>query len=53
MANINIRIDDALKKKAETLFDDLGLNMTTATTMFLKQCIRCIGIPVDLRRDPG
>ena len=38
MANINIRIDDNLKKDAENLFNDLGLNMTTATTMFLKQC---------------
>ena len=30
MANINIRIDDNLKKDAENLFNDLGLNMTTA-----------------------
>ena len=29
MANINIRIDDNLKKDAENLFNDLGLNMTT------------------------
>ena len=41
MANINIRIDDNLKKDAENLFNDLGLNMTTATTMFLKQCLYC------------
>ena len=52
MANINLRIDDTLKKDAENLFNDLGLNMTTATTMFLKQCIRCNGIPFDLRLDP-
>ena len=26
MANINIRIDDNLKKDAENLFNDLGLN---------------------------
>ena len=52
MANINIRVDDALKKQADALFADLGLNMTTATTMFLKQCIRCNGIPFDLRLDP-
>ena len=45
MANINIRIDDNLKKDAENLFNDLGLNMTTATTMFLKQCLYCHGLP--------
>ena len=33
MAQINIRIDDALKEKADTLFDELGLNMTTAFTI--------------------
>ena len=47
MANINIRIDDNLKKDAENLFNDLGLNMTTATTMFLKQCLYCHGLPFD------
>lgn len=52
MANINIRIDDKLKKEAETLFNDLGLNMTTATTIFLKQCLLCHGLPFEVRMDP-
>ena len=52
MANINIRIDDTLKKAAENLFNDLGLNMTTATTMFLKQCLLCHGLPFEVRMDP-
>ena len=52
MANINIRIDDNLKKDAENLFNDLGLNMTTATTMFLKQCLYCHGLPFEVRMDP-
>ncbi len=52
MANINIRIDDNLKKDAEALFNDLGLNMTTATTMFLKQCLYCHGLPFEVRMDP-
>lgn len=51
MANINVRIDDNLKRDAETLFDALGLNMTTATTMFLKQCVRHQGLPFDVRLD--
>ena len=52
MANINIRIDDDLKKSAEALFSDLGLNMTTATTMFLKQCLYYHGLPFEVRMDP-
>lgn len=52
MANLNIRIDDTLKQQAEKVFEELGMNMTTATTIFLKQCIRCNGIPFELRLDP-
>ena len=35
-ANINVRVDENLKKEAEGLFNDLGLNMSSAITMFLK-----------------
>jgi DNA-damage-inducible protein J len=52
MAQVNIRIDDALKEKADTLFDELGLNMTTAFTMFVKAAIRHNGIPFDISIDP-
>ena len=52
MANINIRIDDNLKRQAEHVFDDLGLNMTTAITAFLKQVVLCHGIPFPLYADP-
>jgi len=52
MANINVRVDDSLKREAEALFDELGLNMTTATTIFLKQCVRCRGIPFEVTSDP-
>ena len=34
--NINIRVDELLKKDAEALFNDLGLSMSSAITMFLK-----------------
>lgn len=34
--NINVRVDANLKQSAESLFADLGLNMSTAITMFLK-----------------
>lgn len=52
MANVNIRVDDSLKKEAENIFADLGLSMSTATNVFYKQVVRCGGIPFELRIDP-
>ena len=52
MAQVNIRIDDELKGKADDLFDALGMNMTTAFIMFIKAAIRQNGIPFELRIDP-
>ncbi len=52
MANLNIRVDDTLKKQAETIFSELGINLSVATTMFLKQVVRYNGIPFELRVDP-
>ncbi|MGN1381211.1 MAG: type II toxin-antitoxin system RelB/DinJ family antitoxin [Eubacterium sp.] len=51
-SNINVRVDDDLKKEAENLFNDLGVNMSSAITMFLKAAIRYDGIPFEIRRDP-
>ena len=47
--NLNIRIDEDLKKQAEVIFNELGMNMSTALTVFLKQAVRSNGIPFDLR----
>ena len=53
MANVNIRVDDALKLKAEEIFSELGLSMSAATNVFYKQVVRYGGIPFDLRvHDP-
>jgi DNA-damage-inducible protein J len=52
MANVNIRVDDTLKQKAESIFSALGLSMSTATNVFYKQVVRCGGIPFDLKIDP-
>ena len=49
MANVNIRIDPETKKKAESIFKSLGLNPTTAITMFYIQTIRNNGIPFALK----
>lgn len=52
MATINIRVDDALKRDAEEVLAGIGLNMTTATTVFLKQVVRTQSIPFELKSDP-
>ena len=54
MAQINIRIDDELKTRADNIFEELGLNMTTAFTIFIRQTIRQGGIPFDIttKTDP-
>lgn len=52
MANLNIRVDDTLKKEAEAVFNDIGLSLSAATTIFLKQVVRCNAIPFELRADP-
>ena len=47
--NINVRTDEELKKAAEAIFEALGLNMSTAINIFLKQTVRVKGIPFDLK----
>lgn len=49
-ANINVRVDSELKKAAEELFDDIGLNMSSAITLFLKNAVNYEGIPFEIRR---
>ncbi|MDR0885609.1 MAG: type II toxin-antitoxin system RelB/DinJ family antitoxin [Clostridiales Family XIII bacterium] len=47
--NLNIRTDQEVKLASERIFSELGLNMTTAINMFLKQTIRTNGIPFELK----
>ena len=49
MAVINIRVNDEVKKEAETIFKSLGLNMSVAMNLFLKKCINENGIPFNLK----
>ena len=51
MAQVNIRIEDGLKEKADELFEALGLNMSTAFNIFIKTSIRQKGIPFILNLD--
>ncbi len=49
--NLNIRMDKDIKDKAEVIFSELGMNMTTAINVFLRTTIRENGIPFDLKLD--
>lgn len=52
MANVSFRMDDTLKLQMEAVLEELGLNMTTAITMFAKTIVREQRLPLDLRIDP-
>ncbi len=49
--NLNIRTDKEIKEQAEKIFNELGLNMTTAINMFLRSAVRENGIPFELKLD--
>ena len=36
---INVRVDEAVKRNVEVLFDNMGMNISTAVNMFLRQCL--------------
>ncbi len=49
-ANITIRLDRTIRNEAEALFKDLGLSLSTAFNMFLRQSIREQGLPFAVSR---
>ena len=49
--NLCVRIDPELKSQAEALFNDLGMNLTTAITVFFRQAVRENRIPFEITRD--
>lgn len=48
ISNVSFRIDSDLKAQADTLFSQLGMNMTTAFNIFLRQSVREGRIPFDI-----
>lgn len=49
MATLQIRIDDSLKKQADTLFSSLGLDTSTAIRIFLNASVENAGIPFSVQ----
>jgi addiction module antitoxin, relB/dinJ family len=50
--NINIRIDEDLKRQFETFCSNIGMTMTTAFCVFAKTAVRKQKIPFELAADP-
>ena len=46
--NLSIRIDQDLKKEADQIFNEMGMNLTTAITIFLQQAVREKRIPFQI-----
>ena len=47
----NISLDENLKKASQELYSDLGMDLSTAVTIFLKQSLRVQGIPFTVTRE--
>ncbi|GHU68838.1 hypothetical protein FACS1894184_11740 [Clostridia bacterium] len=50
-ATITIRLDADLKRELESLFDDMGMSMNTAFTVFAKAVARKRKIPFEIEAD--
>jgi DNA-damage-inducible protein J len=49
-ANINIRTDSELKTNAQSVLAELGLDMSTAINIFLKQIVNRQAIPFEIKK---
>ena len=50
--NINIRIDEKLKKEFDKFCSDVGMSMTTAFCIFAKKTVKEQKIPFEITADP-
>lgn len=48
--NVTIRMDNEIKKEAEELFNNLGLNLTSAINIFIRRAIAEQGIPFEVKK---
>lgn len=49
---VPILVDEGVKQQAEELFEEMGLDMSSAVTLFLKAVIRENRIPFEIKADP-
>ena len=51
--NVSIRMDTNLKQQAEVIFSEMGMNMTTAITIFARAVVRSGKIPFEISINPA
>lgn len=49
--NVSIRMDTELKAQADELFAELGMNLSTAFNIFVRQSLREGGIPFEIHTE--
>ena len=47
--NFSVRMDSDIKKQCESLYSELGMTLTTAINIFLRQSIRVGGLPFEVK----
>ena len=47
--SMSIRLDSEVKEQAQQVFNHLGMDMTTAINIFLRQAIQYQGLPFDVK----
>ena len=52
MAQVNLRVDDSVKARAESVCADMGMSMTTAINIFLVKLANERRIPFEVAVDP-
>ena len=52
-STIQVRVDDELKMKSDSLFKDLGTDTTTAIRIFLTQAVAANGFPFEIKKQPA
>lgn len=49
--NFSVRMDSDIKRQCETMYGELGINLTTAINVFLRKSLSVGGFPFDVRID--
>lgn len=52
MATVQLRVDDELKRDATAIYEELGLDLSSAIRMFLKRSVAARGIPFSTILEP-
>lgn len=47
--NFSVRMDSDIKKQCESLYSELGMTLTTAINVFLRQSLRVGGLPFEAK----